>query len=147
MRRAQARPLAARPLSASGPLTRRLARPPLSGNLNLTVTAAAKGTPTSTIGSLSPLPLVVWGFVVIQATRHPRAQTQGQAARGRGYDNAAMLWHTGIRVGLLLAFERSRQIQTRRYLGGSLSCLVTLMATDFGRVTYLTYYHLVPDSD
>ncbi len=42
--------------------------------------------------------------------------------------------HSGIDL-----FESS-EIQTRRYLGlgGSPSCLVTLMVSDFGRVIYLT---------
>jgi hypothetical protein len=44
----------------------------------------------------------------------------------------ATLWHIDL-------FESS-QIQARQYLGGSLSCIVTLMASDrdFGRVIYLT---------
>ena len=43
---------------------------------------------------------------------------------------AAVLYHID-------PFEGS-WIQPRRYLGGSPSCLVTLMVLDFGRVIYLT---------
>ncbi len=42
----------------------------------------------------------------------------------------AVLYHIDL-------FESS-YIQVRRYLGGSPSCLVTLMVSDFGRVIYLT---------
>jgi len=56
-------------------------------------------------------------------------------APGTGVMEQFVIWKTVLyQINL---FESSR-IVSRRYSGGGLSCLVTLIVSDFGRVIYLT---------